>query len=150
MFSKFGCNVFKVRIIKYGKGPLSFFGIVRLFSKIFQCLQRVPLPFFECFATEWMLKIQKSPFFYFFSTMRLFKILHFLLILGFLNICPQTIFNTIRNFDVISGVKRSIRIFDVMSGQYCALLWRRRRFENMNFPWKHPTTYILKTALFEP
>ena len=46
------------------------------------------------------------------------------------NISTNIFFNTIRNLNVISGVKRYIRIFDVISEVYSVSLRRRRRFEN--------------------
>ena len=59
----------------------------------------------------------------FFGTTRLSKILIFCLILGFLNrYSPIIFFNTIRILDVISKVKRYIRIFDIISELYCILL----------------------------
>ena len=45
-------------------------------------------------------------------------------------ISTNIFFNTIRNLNVISGVKRYIRIFDVISEVYSVSLRRRRRFEN--------------------
>ena len=57
----------------YSSGFLSVFGIVRLFSENFECLEGFP-SFFDFFATEWMLKKPKGPL-TFFGTMRLFKIL---------------------------------------------------------------------------
>ena len=50
---------------------------------------------------------------------------------------------------VISGVKRYIRTFDVISELYCVSVRRRRRFENRSFSSKRPT-HISKTALFQP
>ena len=58
---------------------------------------------------------------------------------------PQIFFeNTFRNFDVISGVKRHIKISEVLSELYCVLLRRRQRLEKRNFSRKRPT-HILKT-----
>ena len=45
---------------------------------------------------------------------------------------------------VISGAKRYIRIFDIISELYRVLLSRRRRFENRS------PTHTLKTSLFDP
>ena len=45
-------------------------------------------------------------------------------------ISTNIFFNTIRNVNVISGVKRYIRIFDVISEVYSVSLRRKRRFEN--------------------
>ena len=72
------------------------FDTMRLFSKFFDILEHIR-------------------FFRFFCTMRLFKIVILHLTLGFLNTSlPIFFFNTIRNLNVISGVKRYIRIFDVI------------------------------------
>ena len=69
-----------------------------------------------------------SPF-TFFVTIRLLHNSHFCLKLGFLNMTHKYFFfNTIRNFNVISGTKRYIRILDVMPELYCVLLRRRRKF----------------------
>ena len=82
--------------------------------------------FFENF-----LIVPMGPPFRFFGTMRLFKMVIFHLTLGFLNTYPPIIFfNTIRYLNVISGVKRYIRIFDVVSEVYSVSLRRRRRLEN--------------------
>ena len=42
-------------------------------------------------------------------------------------------FQNYGNLDVKSGVKRYIRIFDVISELYCVILWRTRRFDNRSF-----------------
>ena len=70
---------------------------------------------------------QRVPSFRFFGTVRLFKIVIFRLKLGFLSIYLPIIFSkTIRNLDVISWVKRYIRIFDVIFELYFVLPRRRR------------------------
>ena len=54
-------------------------------------------------------------------------------------------FNTIRNLDVISGVRRYIRIIDVISEVYSLLLRRRRRLENKRFHLsQHAISELLK------
>ena len=101
------------------------------FRKFFDCTKRSPLQFFLIFWNNRCLKIPKGPLFRFFGTMRLFKIVIFHLTFGFLKTYPPIFFfNTIRNLNVISGVKRYIQIFDVISDVYSVSLRRRRRFEN--------------------
>ena len=107
-----------------------FFGTMRLFRKFFDCT-KAPFNFFDILEHNRCLKIPKGPLFRFFGTMRLFKIVIFYRKLGFLNTYPPIFFfNTIRNLNVISGVKRYNRIFDVISEVYSVSLRRRRRFEN--------------------
>ena len=101
------------------------------FENFFDCIKGSPFIFliFWKIIDNW--KSQMVPHFRFFGTMRLFKIVIFHLTLGFLNTYPPIFFfNTIRNLNVISGVKRYIRIFDVISEVYSVSLRRRRRFEN--------------------
>ena len=101
------------------------FGTMRLFEK-FLIVPKAPFIFFDILEhNRWV------PLFRFFGTMRLFKIVIIHRTLGFLNTYPPLFFkNTIRNLNVISGVKRYIRIFDVISEVYSVLLRRRWRFEN--------------------
>ena len=105
--------------------------IFSAFQKFFDCTKG-PLSIFLIFWN--IIDVRKShrvPPFRFFGTMRLFKIVIFHLTLGFLNTYPPIFFfNSIRNLNVISGVKRYIRIFDVISEVYSVSLRRRRRFEN--------------------
>ena len=59
-----------------------------------------------------------------FLTQNCFKNLNFRLHF-FFSLYPQIIFlNAIRNFDVISGLRRHIRILDVISELHCVLLKR--------------------------
>ena len=70
--------------------------------------------------------------FHIFGTIRLFQKPHFSSAIRLTQYIPTNIFfNTIRNLDVMSGVKRYIRIFDVISKLCCVLLRRRRRIENV-------------------
>ena len=55
------------------KGPPFNFFRTETFLNFFPCLQRVPAPWFFCFATEWMLKNPKYSL-SIFGTMRPFKI----------------------------------------------------------------------------
>ena len=81
-----------------------------------------------------------SPF-TFYGTMRLIKIVIFRLKLGFPNIYP--IFSqTIRKLNVISGLKRYIRIFDAISLLLSVLLRRRQRFEKRFAPICPSTLYL--------
>ena len=90
-----------------------------------------PFNFFYILGHNRCLKIPKGPPSRLFGTMRLFKIVIFRLILGFLNTYPPIyFFNTIRNSDVIYGVMCYIRIFDVISEVFSVSLRRRPRFEN--------------------
>ena len=59
--------------------------------------------------------------------MKLFKILTFCLIFGFVNIYPTIFSNTIGIFDVISEVKRYIQFFDVIFELHCILHLPKRR-----------------------
>ena len=87
--------------------------------------------------------IPKGPPFRFFGTMRLFKILIFCLKLGFLSIYLPIFFSiTIWNLDVISWVKRYIRIFDVISESYSILPRRRLRFEKRSHLGQHAISEV--------
>ena len=86
---------------------------------------------------------QRVPFFRFFGTMRLFKIVIFCLKLGFLSIYLPIIFpKTIRNLDVISWVKRYIRIFDVIFELYFVLPRRRRRLKKRSHLGQHAISEV--------
>ena len=117
--------------------PFKFFGTMRLaqnsyssifrfFSNIFLLSRKGPPSIFKIFCN--IIDIKQShrvPYFRFFGTMRLFKIVIFRLKLGFLSIYLPIIFpKLIRNLDVISWVKRYIRIFDVIAELYSVLYFR--------------------------
>ena len=75
--------------------------------------------------------------------MRLFKIVIFRLKLGFLSTYLPIFFSkTIQNLDVISWVKRYIRIFDVISELYSVLPRRRRRFEKRSHLGQHAISEV--------
>ena len=113
-----------------------FFGTMKLFFENFLIVPKGPLfNFFDILEHNRCLKIpnfSKVPPFRFFGTI-------FHLTLGFLNTHPPIFFfNTIRNLNVISGVKRYIRIFDVISEVYSVSL-RRRRFHYFDsYSYKRP------------
>ena len=109
-----------------------FFGTMRLFFE--NCLivpKGPPFNFFDILEHNRCLKIPKGPPFKIFRHYETVQNCHFSSDIGFLNTYPPIFFfNTIRNLNVISGVKRYIRIFDVISEVYSVSLRRRRRFEN--------------------
>ena len=160
----FGTVRFFFLIFFVSKGPPSSFLI--FYSKLkFQKAQKVsPFKFFGTMRLaqnsyfSFSSKNPKGPPFTFSKSLSFWALdmaptldvpVLFRLKLGFLKIYPQILFfNTIRNFDVISGIKCYIRIFDVISELYCVLLRWWRRFENRCFSCKRPT-HILTTVLFE-
>ena len=109
-----------------------FFGTMRLFfRKFFYCTKRSPFIFFDILEHNRCLKIPKCPPFQIFRHYETVQNCNFSSDIRFSQyISTNIFFNTIRNLNVISGVKRYIRIFDVISEVYSVSLRRRRRFEN--------------------
>ena len=123
-----------------------FSALCDYFSKFF-CLQKVRLQIFLIFYCN--LEFQKAQRVSLLKLSALWYCFSFLVWNCVLSIYTHKSFFSkfLRNFDVISGVKRYIRISDAVSELYCVLLRRRRRLENRSFSWK--CTHIFKTALFE-
>ena len=114
-----------------GSPLFQFFSALSDFFSNFFCLQRAPSIFFDILQQTGVSK-RVSPF-TFFGTRRLFQNSHFSSEVRFSQYIPTNIFfNTFRNFDVISGVKRYIRTSDVISEVICVLLRRRRRIDLSN------------------
>ena len=131
-----------------------FFGIMRLakilifrffvfFLEIFLMSRKGPPSIFKRFGKIIDIsQSQRVPSSRFFGTMKLFKIVIFRLKLDFLSIYLPIFFSkTIRNLDVISWVKRCIRIFDVISELY-SVLRRRRRFEKRSHLGQHAISEV--------
>ena len=108
-----------------------FFGTTRLFFENFFIVPKGPLQFFHVLEHNRCLKIPKGPPFQSLRHYETVQNCHFSSDTRFSqNISPKIFFNTIRNLKVISGVKRYIRTFDVISEVYSVSLRRRQRFEN--------------------
>ena len=113
-------------IQNYKIGPLRDF-----FRKVFDCTKGSPFKLFDILDHNRCLKIPKGPPFQIFRHYETVQNCHFSSDIRFSqHISTNIFFYTIRNLNVISGVKRYIRFFDVISEVYSVLLRRRRRFEN--------------------
>ena len=101
------------------------------FRKFFDCTKGSPSVFFDIWEHNGRLKISKGPPCQIFRHYETVQNCHFSSDIRFSqNISINIFFNTIRNLNVISGVMRNIRVFDVISEVYSNSLRRRRRFEN--------------------
>ena len=92
-------NLFKRNVqnrMRLKGSPFNFFGAVRFFSNIFQCLQRLP-SIFRYFATNWMRKSPKGP---------LLKILIFSEIKIFYYPSTNNFFNPMRSLRYIRTILR--------------------------------------------
>ena len=76
------------------------------------------------------MRLKGPPFHFFFGAMRFFANFSCL---------KRTPSILLKSRLVISGIKRHIRTFDVISDLYCIFVRRRRRSENKSFSWKLPT-----------
>ena len=110
----------------------TFFGTMRLCFENFLIVPKgPPFNFFDILEHNRCLKIPKGPSFQVFRHYETVQNCHFSSDIRFSQyISTNIFFNTIRNLNVISGVKRYIRVFDVISEVYSVSLRRRRRFEN--------------------
>ena len=109
-----------------------FFGTMRLFfRKFFDCTKGSLLQCFDILEHKRCFKIPEGPPFQIFRHYETVQNCHFSSDIRFSQyISTNNFFNTIRNLNVISRVKRNIRIFDVISEVFSVSLRRRRRFEN--------------------
>ena len=117
-----------------------FFGTMRLFFENFLIVPKAPLHFFDILEHNRCLKIPKGPPFQIFRHYETVQNCHFSSDIRFSQyistnvffqyISTNIFFQYYPNLNVISGVKRYIRIFDVISEVYSVSLRRRWRFEN--------------------
>ena len=120
---------------------------MRLFSENFLIVPKgPPFNFFDLSEHNRCFKIPKGPPFQIFRHYETVQNSHFSSDIRFSQyISTNIFFITIRNLNVISGVKRYIRIFDVISELYSVLLRRRRRFKNkLSHLSQHAISEVLK------
>ena len=115
-------------------------GTMRLFFENFLIVSKgPPFNFFDILEHNRCLKIPKGPPFQIFRHYETVQNCHFSSNIRFSQyISTNIFFNTIRNLNVIFGVKRYIRIFDAIFEVYSVSLGRRRRFENKCSHLSHP------------
>ena len=103
---------------------LDFFGTMRLFFKnFFDCTKGSLFIFLKFLEHNRCLKIPKGPPFQIFRHYETVQNCHFSSDLRFSQYISTNIFyNTTRNLNVVSGVKRSIRSFDVIAQVYSVSL----------------------------